>query len=82
MTELLQALDEARHTCQGLTDRHIISVPANLARTLLGVATSESTELRRKLRNRGSSRVVWTTAGEVLAVIAELEERFDLADAD
>ena len=79
MTELLVALDEARHTCQGLTERHIVGVPLALARTLLDAAASECSELRRKLRNRGTSRVVWTTAGEVLAVIAELEERFELA---
>ncbi len=78
MTELLQALDEARHTCQGLTERHIVSVPTTLARTLLEVASCEALELRRKLRNRGTSRVIWTTAGELLTVIEELEERFDV----
>ncbi|QDT56173.1 hypothetical protein Pan44_42250 [Caulifigura coniformis] len=79
MTELLLALDEARHTCQGLTDRHIVGVPTGLARTLLDAANCEAAELRRKLRNRGSSRVIWTTAGELLTVVAELEERYDAA---
>jgi len=79
MAHLMQALDEARLTCQGLTERHIVGVPLALARTLLDAANCEATELRRKLRNRGSSRVIWTTAGELLSVIAELEERFELA---
>jgi hypothetical protein len=79
MTELLTALDEARHKCQGLTERHIVGVPLAMARTLLDATVSECSDLRRKLRNRGTSRVVWTTAGELLAVIAELEERFELA---
>ena len=79
MTDLLLALDEARHTCQGLTERHIVSVPMGLAQTLLDAANCEAVELRRKLRNRGSSRVIWTTAGELLTVVAELEERYDVA---
>ena len=79
MADLLLALDEARLTCQGLTERHIVGVPLALARTLLEAATCEAVELRRKLRNRGSSRVLWTTAGELLTVIEELEERYDVA---
>jgi hypothetical protein len=77
MAHLMQALDEARLTCQGLTERHIVAVPLALARTLLEAANCEATELRRKLRSRGSSRVIWTTAGELLSVIEELEERFE-----
>ena len=80
MTELLLALDAARHTCDGLTERHIVSVPTTLARTLLDAVTCESGDLRRKLRQRGNSRVVWTTAGELLTVIAALEDRLG-ADA-
>jgi len=80
MTDLMMALDEARHTCQGLTERHIVGVPLTLARTLLDAANCEAVELRRKLRNRGSSRVIWTTAGELLHVIEELEERLDAAE--
>jgi hypothetical protein len=75
MTDLMRALDAARHTCQGLTERHIISVPTTLAQTLLDAASCDARELRRKLRNRGSSRVLWTTAGELLSVISSLEER-------
>ncbi len=78
MSELLQALDAARHTCQGLTERHIVSVPTTLARTLLDAASCEASELRRKLRNRGASRVIWTTAGELLSVISELEARLEI----
>ena len=74
MTELLLALDAARHTCNGLTERHIVSVPTTLARTLLDAVTCDAGELRRKLRQRGNSRVVWTTAGELLPVIAALEQ--------
>jgi hypothetical protein len=77
MTDLMQALDEARLTCRGLTERHIISLPTTVARTLLDAARCDASEMRRKLRNRGSSRVIWTTAGELLAVISELEEQFD-----
>jgi hypothetical protein len=79
MADLLQALDEARLTCQGLTERHIVSVPMGLARTLLDAAKSEASELRRKLKSRGASKVIWTTAGELLGVIEELEERYDSA---
>ena len=79
MADLLQALDKARLTCQGLTERHIVGVPLALARTLLDAANCEATELRRKVRTRGSSRVIWTTAGELLSVIDELGERFDVA---
>jgi hypothetical protein len=79
MADLLQALDEARLTCQGLTERHIVGLPLALARTLLDAANCEATELRRKVRTRGSSRVIWTTAGELLGVIEDLEERFDVA---
>jgi hypothetical protein len=77
MSDLLLALDEARLTCQGLTERHIVGVRLALAQTLLDAAQCEAVELRRKLRNRGSARVIWTTAGELLTVIEELEERFD-----
>ena len=79
MTELLLlALDEARHSCQGLTERHIVGVPTGLAQTLLNAARCEAVELRRKLRNRGTSRVIWTTAGELLAVVVELEQRYEI----
>jgi hypothetical protein len=79
MAHLMQALDEARLTCQGLTERHIVGVPLTLVQTLLDAANCQATALRRKLRNRGNSRVIWTTAGELLDVIAELEERYDVA---
>ncbi len=77
MSELLRALDSARLTCEGLTERHIVSVPTRIARTLLDAVDCEAGELRRKLRQRNASRVVWTTAGELLNVISALEERLE-----
>jgi hypothetical protein len=72
--ELQRALDAARLICAGLTERHIVGVPAGVARTLLAALAASPSDLSRRLRMRPRDRVLWTSTAEILPIIAAVEE--------
>jgi len=74
------AIDAATVACQGLTDRHVVSLAADDARRLAFESTAdEARQLRRDVGQKQGRTLVHTTVAILRPVFHSLERRRDAA---